>query len=294
MTPVLPINPPGHELGRENAILSGTGARYHVPDFEGCLSLKSVVNGSAAWETDGRRFVVTGDRYLILNDRQHYTITIDSLQKATTFCLFFQRGFVEDVHRILITPDETLLDSRPAEKARSLDFFNRLEPQDSSVLTLLRQFYSELRCGAMTLVDWDQRFLRIAAQLARERRDTTRAIANLPAARASTRVEVYRRLLRGRDFLLASLAEPVRLQNMAAAACLSPFHFHRSFTQVFGETPHQYLTRQRLKRAAHLLRQTDLSITEIGLESGFESPASFSDLFRRHYGVAPREYRRAI
>ena len=294
MAPSLSINIPGRELGRENAILSGTGARYHVPDFEGCLSLKSVVHGSAQWESHGRRFVVTGNCYLILNDRQHYTITIDSPQKATTFCLFFQRGFVEDVHRTMVTPEEALLDSPQNGEGRVLEFFNRLEPRDSAVLGMLRQFHAAMRSGQLTLVVWDQRFLGIAAQLARERSDTARAIAKLPAARASTRVEVYRRLLRGRDFLLASLAEPIRLNDLAAAACLSPFHFHRSFTQVFGQTPHQYLTRQRLQRAADLLRQTDLSVTQIGLDSGFESLASFSDLFRRRHGVAPRQYRRAI
>jgi AraC family transcriptional regulator len=294
MRQLLPINIPGRELGCENAILSGTSARHHVPDFEGCLSLKSVVHGAADWEADGRRFVVSRDCYLILNDRQHYTITIDSVQKATTFCLFFQRGFVEDIQRATIVGEEMLLDAPLPGNAQPLEFINRLEPQDSAVLGLLRRFHAAVASGEMTLVDWDQHFIRIAAQLTRERRDTARAIANLPAARASTRAEVYRRLLRGRDFLLASIAEPVRLNDIAAAACLSPFHFHRSFTQVFHQTPHQYLTRQRLHRAADLLRRTNLSVTEIGLDAGFESLASFSDLFRRHYGVSPRQYRGAI
>ena len=98
----LPINPPGPSLGTENAILSGYGTRYHVPDFEGCLSLKSVVQGSADWETDGRRFVVNHDCYLILNDRQHYTLTIDSPTRVKTFCLFFERGFVEEINRVMI------------------------------------------------------------------------------------------------------------------------------------------------------------------------------------------------
>lgn len=290
MTGSLPINIPGRELGRENAVLSGTSASHHVPEFEGCLSVKSVLRGSAEWQSMGRRFVVNEGCYLILNDRQHYTLTIESVERATTFCLFFQRGFVEDVHRTMVTPDAALLDS---PESGTLEFFNRLEPQDSAVLGMLRQFHGEMRSGRMTTIEWDQRFLRIAAQLARERGETARAIGRLPAVRSATRVEVYRRLLRGRDFLLDSLGEPIRLQDMAVAACLSPYHFHRSFARVFGETPHQYLTRQRLERAGHLLRTTDRSVTEIGIESGFESPASFSDLFRRRFGLAPRQYRRA-
>ena len=292
MLPVLPINPPGSDLGRENAILSGSSAHYHVPEFEGCLSIKSVMRGSAAWETGGRRFVVDQHCYLILNDRQHYTLTIDGPRTASTFCLFFQRGFVEEINRAMTAREEELLDAPQNSSSPKLDFFNRLEPRDSAVLGLLRGFRSALLAERMSPGAWDGCFLRIAAQLARERRDTARAIANLPAVRSATRVEIYRRLLRGRDLLLSSLREPVRLKDLAAASCLSPYHFHRSFTRAFQQTPHQYLTRHRLQRAAHLLRQTGLSVTEICFEAGFESPASFSDLFHRHFGAPPRRYRR--
>ena len=84
---MLPVNPPSQLLGCENAVLSGSGIHYHVPDFEGCLSIKSVVDGTAAWETEKRRFLLNEDCWLILNDRQRYTITIDALRPVKTFCL---------------------------------------------------------------------------------------------------------------------------------------------------------------------------------------------------------------
>jgi len=288
----LPVNPPARMLGTENAILSGYGTRYHVRDFEGCLSLKSVARGSADWETDGRRFVVTPDCYLVLNDRQHYTMTIDSPYRVKTFCLFFERGFVEEINRGMVVGDERLLDSPQTPRRLGLEFINRVESKESAIVGLLRQFHAELGYGRMTLTQWEEHFLRIGAQMARERRETLRAMERLPALRASTREEVYRRLLRGRDFLLASLHEPIRLKDVAKAANLSPFHFHRSFARAFRETPHQYLTRQRLELAARLLRSTEMSVTEVGLEAGFESVAAFSDSFRRYYGKSPMRYRR--
>jgi AraC family transcriptional regulator len=289
----LPINPPGRALGLENTILSGYGTRYHVPDFEGCLSLKSVVQGSADWETDGRRFAVNQDCYLILNDRQRYTVTIDSPKRVKTFCLFFERGFVEEINLVMTLSDERLLDSPQGPEQRRLEFINRLETHDSVLLGLLRRFHAELAYGRMPLTEWETHFLRIGAQLAREHRETLRAMENLPALRPSTREEVYRRLLRGRDFLLASLQGPIRLKDMARSANLSPFHFHRSFTRVFQETPHQYLTRHRLEMAARLLRSTEMSVTEVGLEAGFESVPAFSAAFRRYHGQPPLRYRRS-
>jgi len=81
------------------------------------------------------------------------------------------------------------------------------------------------------------------------------------------------------------------LSDVARAACLSPYHFHRSFTVAFGKTPHQYLTAHRLERAAQLLRRTPMSVTQICFDSGFESLGSFSSLFRRNFGTSPREFR---
>jgi AraC-like DNA-binding protein len=103
-------------------------------------------------------------------------------------------------------------------------------------------------------------------------------------------VEVYRRLLRGRDFLLSSLPQPIHLKDIASEACLSPFHFHRAFRHAFGETPHGYLTRLRLERAARLLRGTELSVTDVCLASGFESLPSFINLFRRRFGLSPGKF----
>lgn len=287
---MLPVNPPGDQLGRENAVLTGRGARYHVPDFEGCLSIKSVAEGTAAWETERRRFLLDEDCWMILNDRQRYTITIEALRPVTTFCLFFERGFVEELHRARVTPSQALLDSPRPFRTGAVEFYNRIEPPGDRVADALKHFRRELGAGRVSRVEWDQSFLEVAELLVDGRRDAAAAIARLPALRNSTRLELYRRLLRGRDFLLSSLHQPIRLDDIAEAACLSAFHFHRAFTHAFRETPHRYLTRHRLQRAARLLRRGESSVTEVCLGTGFESPASFSNLFRRHYGASPREF----
>jgi hypothetical protein len=90
----LPINPPAAALGTVNAVITGTSRLHHVPEFEGTLSIKTVVAGRATWQAGGRRFTVGEKCFLILNDRQRYTLTVDSPQKTTTFCLFFECGFV--------------------------------------------------------------------------------------------------------------------------------------------------------------------------------------------------------
>jgi AraC-like DNA-binding protein len=87
------------------------------------------------------------------------------------------------------------------------------------------------------------------------------------------------------------LADPLPLPQLAAEAAMSPYHFLRSFTRVVGTTPHRYVLRARLERAARLLRQTDAPVAEVALESGFGDLSSFHGSFRRWLGTSPGAYR---
>jgi transcriptional regulator GlxA family with amidase domain len=102
-----------------------------------------------------------------------------------------------------------------------------------------------------------------------------------------------RHLLRARDLVDGSYAEPLDLATLARAANVSPRHFSRSFRQAFGETPHHYLLTRRLERARHLLRTTDMTVAAVCAEVGFRSVGSFTSTFTRHTGQSPTEYRAA-
>ena len=289
-----PVNPPADRLGKVNAILTGTSRRYEVPDFEGSLSIKTVVAGCAVWQAGGRRFPVRENSFLILNDRRHYRLEIESPQPTTTFCLFFARGFVEDIWRATLLPDDDLLDVPELSPGDPLaGFFERLEPENSPVLAKVRRLRQSLGTASLEAGTWDESFIAVAVELIRAQQGVLRAAAKLPVSRASTRRELCRRLLRGRDLLLSAWDQPLRLRELAVQACLSPYHFHRSFTRFFGRTPHRLLTDYRLERVSAQLRQGRRSIIELCFAAGFQSPASFSSLFRRRYGVSPLAYLQA-
>jgi AraC family transcriptional regulator len=87
--------------------------------------------------------------------------------------------------------------------------------------------------------------------------------------------------------------EPVDLEGAARTAGLSAFHFLRVFSSVLGVTPHQYVVRSRLRRAARLLADDARSITDIALDVGFGDLSNFVRTFHRAAGVSPRRFRRA-
>jgi AraC-like DNA-binding protein len=100
-----------------------------------------------------------------------------------------------------------------------------------------------------------------------------------------------RRLLRARDAMDRSFAEPLDVRAIAAVAHVSPAHFSRSFRAVFGETPHRYLQRRRVERSMFLLRETDRSVTDICFDVAFTSLGTFSRTFREIVGESPSDYR---
>lgn len=282
------VNPAASRLGVENAVLWGRGNReYTVRDFPGPLSIKAVLRGQAEWRAGGLRFEVDAGSFVILNDGQPYSMKIEPGPPVETFCVFFERGFVEDAWRSAASDDARLLDD-PDRFNATLGFAERLRPRGGRIGRTLRR----MREIAQTGGDADSGFYDLALGLVELRTDLDREIARVPAARVSTRQELHARVQRGRQAMDEMLTENLPLRNIARLAHLSPFHFHRSFCAIFGETPHAYRTRRRLERASRLLKETDVPVTEVCLDTGFESVGSFSALFRRRYGASPTEFRR--
>jgi AraC-like DNA-binding protein len=107
----------------------------------------------------------------------------------------------------------------------------------------------------------------------------------------ATDVQLARQLLRVRDLMDRAYAAPLDLAALARSVHVSESHFSRSFAAAFGVTPHRYLLTRRLERAKALLRDSDLSVTEVCLSVGLTSLGSFSSQFRRFVGESPSAYR---
>ncbi len=105
--------------------------------------------------------------------------------------------------------------------------------------------------------------------------------------RASQDPELLRRLLRAKDRMDAASYEDWPVRRLARVSGVSEAHFARSFKLAFGVPPHRYLLTRRIERATALLRDTDLSITDIAFETGWESLGTFGRTFRDVTGESP-------
>ena len=259
-------------------------------EHTGPLSIKCARRGEELYEVGRGRHRVDSSSYLILNEGQTYRSKVEYGQQIESFCIWFQSGFAERAHAALHRSHQHLLDD-PGLKSSSVTFFERNHLHDRSVSPVLDAIHEAVTQGHAESAWLEERFHQLIARMLEVHRGIYREVERVPALRASTREELYRRLYRARDFIEASLTLPTSLNDAAAAADLAPHHFLRSFKQLFGETPCRYQTRRRMEKARELVLKSDLAITEICYEVGFESPGSFSWDFRRRYGLSPAQLR---
>ena len=93
------------------------------------------------------------------------------------------------------------------------------------------------------------------------------------------------------EYIMENLEGSPTLEQMAAVAHLSPYHFARQFKASTGLAPHQYLISRRIERAQHLLRADgELGLAEVALRVGFSDQSQFSRHFKRILGVTPRQF----
>jgi AraC family transcriptional regulator len=113
-------------------------------------------------------------------------------------------------------------------------------------------------------------------------------------------VQLYRgglgsaRLRRIRELVHAKMEDDLSLDEMADSVGLSTAHFARMFRKSTGETPHQFVLRQRLERAKAMLRAPDARVLDVAVACGFKTQQHFAQVFRDIWGVSPTEFRQDL
>ena len=107
-----------------------------------------------------------------------------------------------------------------------------------------------------------------------------------------TKEDVSQKVRAAMNYIKKNYTEAVSLEKLSTIACLSSFHFQRSFKAVYEKSPLEFITHLRLKKACMLLRQTSRPVNDIVIKCGFENPGSFTRLFKNKFQQTPVDYRK--
>jgi AraC-like DNA-binding protein len=278
-------------VARAHVIVRGHGRTCRRNLGAGPASISAVTRGEAAWATSEGRYLVRPGACLVLGEGDACSLTIDSPTPVETFCVSFRTGFLSGLAWELRSDVATALDDPDGATAEVPPLHAGIHPNSDRVGAAM----DRLRSGVTARVpaaELEEAIIAAGCAVLRANAEYLSRSSRVSAVRASTRREILRRVFRGRDYIESHLPDHFALRDIGRAAAMSVFHFHRSFVEVFGETPHEYTTRRRLALAMDLLASTDLTIGDVSFAAGFGSPTSFSAAFRRHEAHSPTAFRR--
>lgn len=265
------------------------------------LSIRCMLKGEQHYRVGGNEHLVTPQKYLVVNQGQHYRTSFSGSEEQEMILVAFKPGFAESVFTSLMQSEEQLLDEPFVVAQDSLLFFEKTYDHDPfmhslfmtlrSLMNLSSAQRKELGTDILRKAQTEEIYTALLLRLLHVHRGLTTDINKLRSSKKSTRVELFRRLSIARDFMEANLHLSLTLEDIAQKACLSLHHFKREFKDLFGVSPHRYLVNRRIEKAQQLLGQGYVSIEEVCRQTGFENTSSFIRLFRERTGSTPGRYR---
>ncbi len=268
---------------RSNKLNSGK----HTSRF----TLRAVLNGYQYHKVGNADCVLKQDNYLIVNKGQTYYSEIDSQENTEAIIVAFGDNEINDVLDNTIKSGDLLIDNILKDYSDELSIFETAYDNDPGINAALAQMKKAILNKADGAMAYQELTYDLLEKIVRNHFSTLAEVDKIKSIKKSTKVELYKRISLARDFMSANLASKLSIDEVSEVAALSPYHFFRTFKEFYQLTPLEFLTRERLKYASYLLKTTDLPVSSIASDVGFESHSSFTRLFRRNYQTSPTALR---
>ncbi len=249
------------------------------------LSLRFALQDHYKICTERGHYNITPTTFVVLNEGQKGEIVVDPGTSPRAATIVFEHKYISDVARSFQSPLTAALE---LDHDGVVMRFPECVQHESAF-----EIGSKLRALSAACLRGDSpeniadRFRAVAECAVLVYGASSRQIDSIDSVRPGTRAELYRRIQRAYIYIQDSYTEELCLEKIARVACMSPHHFHRVFSQVYGITPLRALADRRMQMAHRLLETTDTPVSAICRAVGYHSAPTFSNLFRAKFGLPP-------
>ena len=255
-------------------------------------SIKYVVDGTEHYSAGKKKLSLHAGNFMLVNNDQPLNISVQSKEPVNGFCIHLEKNMLEDVYSQSFFNEKELLD-------------NPLSKQDIPLIEEVIYSEEQLSLGKTLkkiAKDYDHSTTSIDAYSADLYFTLSKYLLEAQnkfkysdenEIKSTTRIELYRRLLIARE-MMNNIDNPenININCIAKTAMLSASHLFRSFKQVFGISPYQYVLQRKLERSAELIIKGK-SVTDVAHSTGFSDVASFSKAFKKCYGSSPMQWKKS-
>lgn len=268
--------------GRENALVCGRARRAEYSPIVQCLSVKMTLGGAERYLLARRELRVSHETLLILNEGSRYGSRLEGEGPVQSLAVFFRSGLIDEVRAARRQALGQQLDA-PAARAGAcgFEFSEHLRPRHPAGAGRLLGLWSAAQAGERS-EDWlEQQLLQLAGDMLDAEGDLAAEADGLAAMRRATRAELLRRLRRAADLIESAYERALVLDDLAAAACLSRYHFVRHFTAWRGLSPCAALNARRARAARQCLAAGTTDRDAVATRCGFGSRWALQRALRR-------------
>lgn len=273
-----------HTLVGKNLVASGV-LRPGTQSFVSPLSLRYALQDQFKIRTEFGHYCVSPSTFVMLNEGQRGELTVEQNASPRPLTLVFEQKYMSDVTRSFSAP---LVSSLDVDRDGIVVRFPECIQHDTAF-----EIGPKLRALGTACLRGDSsesiadKFRAVTECVVLVYSAASRQIESIDSVRPGTRAELYRRIQRAYIYIQDAYNEELCLEKIARVACMSPHHFHRVFSQVYGITPLRALADRRMQMAHRLLETTDTPVSAICRAVGYHSAPTFSNLFRAKFGLPP-------
>lgn len=257
------------------------------------FSLFLNLSGKTLLRSDRAEVALTTDNFCLVNKGHTYDLIIP--ENATTFNIHFGDSLFTEVLATFQNKSNQLLDAPIDSNHDNSDFKIKSvwkdEPLKKSLIDL-ELFYQRNDLDEFGDHREYELLSEILSQLLSQQSKSLSRPPSVSSTKASTRTELASRLTRSVDYIHAHYHESISLDQLSVVACLSKYHYLRTFKEVFHCTPQQMIAKCRLEKAKSLVLSTNMSLSDIAISVGFSELAAFSRFFNRTMGISAQGYRK--
>jgi len=254
------------------------------------LSIKFVLQGSIYYKVEGEEYKVKDEHFLLATRQPDVKAYFKSITPVKSLCIDICEDTLNDGFTVLANEQKNEITDYNADLMQHPYFMESIYPACQNKIGEKLQSLSA-RIGDLSLDDpvcvnreW---FLEMVELIILNEFKNYNSLKNIHALKTSTQKEILKRVSAGREFIDQFFLENPDIKTIAKESYMSEFHFFRSFKQVFGDSPYQYILSKRLEHASVLLMEKQLMISEVASECGFPDVFTFSKAFKRKYGTSP-------
>jgi AraC family transcriptional regulator len=259
--------------------------RPGTQNFAGPLSLRYSLQDSYRIRTERGHYAITPTTFVAINEGQPGEIIVEPHASPRAVTLSFDQRYLSEVARSFSAPLTSSLEIDHEGELVRLPECIQHETAFEIGPKLRALSAACLRGDSPESIE--DKFRAVSECVVLVFSAASRQIESIDSVRPATRAELYRRIQRAYVCIQDNYNEDLCLEKIARVACMSPHHFHRVFSQVYGITPLRALADRRMQMAHRLLETTDTPVSAVCRAVGYHSAPTFSNLFRAKFGLPP-------